>query len=705
MSEATAPIQTHYRTCNICEAMCGIEIQYQANKIISIKGDKNDPLSQGHICPKAVALQDFYEDPDRLKKPLRKTDNGWEEMEWDEAIPYVANRIREIQEAHGNNALATFLGNPNAHNLGNNVFGPILIKALKTKNRFSASSLDQLPHHVASSHMFGHSLLTAVADIDRTDYIMVIGGNPMVSNGSMMTVPNFPKRLKALQERGGKMVVIDPRKTETAKRADAHHFIKPETDALFLAAIIHTIFEEDKVATGHLTPILKRLDEVREAVAPFSPERVAKQTGIRAEDIRQMAREMSEAEKAVCYSRMGASTQRFGGVNLWLTNVLNIITGNFDAEGGMMFSLPAFDHIMATSKKGKAPRKEGPKTRVSGLPYNIGEFPTAALAEEMETPGEGQIKALLVVAGNPVLSAPNGPRLEKAMEQLDFMVAIDIYKTETSRMADVILPVATGLQSSNYDVVFHALAVRNTAKYSPRLFERDEDQRYEWEVLKALHAAYTGIPDNGMTPEFALDNMLKMGPYGQTGLSLKKLKENPHGVDLGPLKPCLDQRLQTHDDLIDMAPELFVEDLQRLENTFLESPSKDEAYPFALIGRRVLRHHNTWTHNSDRLMRGRNQCTVQVNPEDAATLGLENGEKIEVSSRIGRVEIEAEITDEMMPGVVSIPQGWGSRKKTNMKVAASYGGVSINALTDDKRLDTLTGNAAFNGMEVKLAKL
>jgi len=678
-------VQTHYRTCNICEAMCGIEIQYQGKEILSIKGDKKDPLSQGHICPKAVALQDFYQDPDRLRKPQRKTKTGkWETISWDEAIDTVATRFKEIQKKYGKDALATFLGNPNVHNMGNTFFIPFLLKAIGSKNRYSA--------------------LSPIPDIDRTDFMMMIGCNPMVSNGSMMTVPNFPKRLKALQERGGKFVIIDPRRTETAERADQHFFIKPETDALFLAAIIHTVFEQDAIQLGHLSTHIKGLDKLKVAVQNFSPERVAPATGISSENIRNITKQLLDAESAVCHSRMGASTQSFGGLCQWLTHALNIFTGNFDREGGVMFTQPAADHILATPKKGKPKSYGRYQSRVSGKPYYNGEFPVSVLAEEMETEGEDQIKAMLVVAGNPVLSTPNGLRLEKAIQQLEFVVSIDIYLNETNRHADLILPVAVGLEASNYDVIFQSMAIRNTAKYSPALFPKAADQRYDWEVIKAITLKLSGMPDNGFTPEMILDQMLQNGFYKREGLNLEKLKANPHGIDLGALRPCILERLQTDDELIDLAPDLFVADLVRLENTYFSKAKQNGDYPFALVGRRNLRHHNTWTHNSERLKRGRNPCTLLLHPDDAKNLGIENGKALQVSSSIGSVHIEAEITNEMMPGVVSMPQGWGSRKKTGMQVAATYGGVSINELTDETRIDELTGNAALNGTMVKVER-
>ncbi len=697
-------IKTHFRNCNICEAMCGLEIKYEGNKILSIKGDKNDPFSRGHICPKAVALQDFYYDKDRLRHPVKKTENGFVKISWDEALDLVADSIKAIQAKHGNDAVATYLGNPNVHNLGNQLFLPNFVRSLKSKNRYSASSVDQLPHHVAAKYMFGHSLLLPVPDIDRTDFLLIIGGNPLVSNGSMMTSPDFAKRMRAIQGRGGKIVVVDPRRTETAEKADEHFFIKPESDALLLLALINVLFEKNSINLRHLSELVNGLEELKKEIQFFTPEKVASGTGIPAGKIRTLAREMASANRAVCYSRMGASTQSFGGLCQWLTNVFNILSGNFDREGGAMFTLPAFDAVQVSSKKGK-PEKAIPRSRVRQLPGYYGEFPVATLADEIETEGEGQVKALITVAGNPVLSTPNGRRLQRSFERLDFMVSLDIYVNETTRHADVILPAATGLEIPQYDVAFNNLSIRNTAKYSPPLFEKGEGVKHDWEILTALTERITGKPHDGSTPETILDFAIRFGPHGKSGLNLKKLQEHPHGIDLGALKPCLAKRLQTNDDKIRMADAVFLEDLKRLEKVFFPevNPRQGEnknGYPFQLIGRRVLRHHNTWTHNSLRLSKGRNQCTLMMHSADAGDLGIENGEEVAVKSRVGEVQVEVELTDKIMRGVVSLPQGFGSGKNTGMTVAAAHPSVSINDLTDEFRIDELTGNAALNGVGV-----
>lgn len=691
---------THYRTCNLCEAMCGLEIQHQNKKIISIKGDKNDPLSRGHICPKAVALQDIYQDPDRLKTPIKRTKSGWESISWEQAYEEVYTNLRAVQDAHGLNAVGVYQGNPNVHNMGSMMFGPNFVRSLQTKNRFSATSADQLPHQVASLLMFGHVLLTPIPDIDRTDFMLIIGANPLVSNGSMMTCPDFAKRLKAIQQRGGKFIVIDPRRTETAAKADEHIFIKPGRDALLLLGMIHTIFAEKLVNLRHLKEITDDLEIVEDALRAYSPERVEKPLGITAEKIKTLARDIANANAAVCYARMGASTQIFGGLCQWLSNVLNILTGNFDREGGAMFTLPAFDHVGMTTMQGKGGSFGRRRSRVRNLPEYSGEFPVATMAEEILTAGKGQIKAMVTIAGNPLLSVPNGGQLEEAFSGLEYMVAIDIYLNETTRHANIILPPATGLETSHYDLIFNVLAVKNTAKYSPALFDIQENQRYDWQIFKALATKFTGKPDDGSTPEMLLDFAFKNGPYKKRGIDLKTLKDTPSGIDLGALKPILKHRLNTKNKHLQLAPTIFVQDLARLEKTFFTENDENE-FPFDLIGRRQLRGNNSWMHNATRLMRGKNRCTLLLNPKDASDLAIQNGQSVAVESRVGQVQIEVEISDEIMPGVVSIPHGFGhSKKGIQLAVAAANAGVNINDLTDEQLIDEVTGNVAFSGVKV-----
>jgi anaerobic selenocysteine-containing dehydrogenase len=708
--------QLHYRACNLCEALCGLEIEYKGKEIIAIRGDKNDPFSHGHICPKATALEDVHKDPDRLRQPVRRTENGWEKITWDEAFDEVERGIKSVQEKYGRDAVGVYLGNPNVHHTGSLLYGAPFIRSLLTKNRFSATSVDQLPHHFAAFFMFGHQLLIPVPDVDRTQFMLILGANPLESNGSLMTAGGIERRLKAIQARGGKIVVVDPRKTLTAKMADEHFFIKPAMDAFLLAAMIHTLYEENLVNLGRLAQFTDNVEAVRDAVADFSAETVAETIGIEAEAIRQLARDFANAESAVCYARMGLSTQIFGGLSNWLVNVLNIITGNFDEVGGAMFTSPAFDWVRFGGQ-GKYGRWN---SRVRGRPEFAGELPVSVLGEEILTEGEGQIKAMITNAGNPVLSTPNGQQLDKAFAGLAFMVSIDIYINETTRHANIILPPTTGLETEHYDVAFHALAVQNTAKYSEPLFKPEEGQLHDWEILRELRKRMEkGTKYESKKDIFKFFNLhrlidlaLRLGEYGswggrllkRGGLSLKKLKENPHGIDFGGLVSVLPNRLPN--GRIELAPKTILEDIPRLKADLKNSQNAQEnGFNLLLIGRRDIRTNNSWMHNSERLVKGKNRCTLLMNPEDAQSLNLENAQDVCIESRVGEILIPLEISETVMRGVVSIPHGWGhGREGIQLSVAAQNAGVSINDLTDDQQIDELTGNAAFSGVAVKVKR-
>lgn len=687
--------QKQHRTCNICEAMCGLIVEHDGEAVLSIKADPNDPLSRGHICPKAVALQDFRTDPDRVTTPLLKVDGVFQEIGWDEALDLAAEKLRAVQEQHGRDGVGVYLGNPNAHKFGNLLNLPAMVKALGTKNRYSSATADQIPHHVASIHMLGHPMLIPVPDIDRTDFMVIIGGNPVVSNGSMMTAPGFGRRMEELKARGGRVVVVDPRRTETADKASEHLFIRPETDAFLLLAMIHEVFEAGLVDLGALGGVVKGLDALRGAVAPFTPQMAQEHTGIAADTIRSLARDFAQAPSAVCYARMGASTQSFGSLCQWANNALNIITGNFDHEGGAMFTTPALDYVAMTSRKGQPRSCPEKRSRVSNQPLYNGEFPISVMAEEMETEGEGQIKALISVAGNPVLTAPNGPRIERALEDLDFMVSIDIHVNDTTRHADLILPGTVALEEDVYDMVFHSFAVRNTAAYAPAIFAPPNGNPKEWEVIARLTARLTGANQIGPSPEQVLSMLLPQGHHAGE-VTLDTLAKAESGIDLGPLVANLVDRLETADGMINLAPDVFLDDLPRLLN-FVSGATPE--FPMQMIGRRQVRSHNSWTQNSPRLVKGRNRCTVQIHPADAVRLGIVDETEVVVASRVGAVQMPAEVTDSMAPGVISIPQGWGQKNgKTN--TAAVQPTVSINDLTDDMRVDPVSGNAAFNGVAV-----
>lgn len=686
--------EKHYRTCNLCEAICGIEIEHAGGEILSIKGDKNDPFSRGHICPKALALKEIYEDANRLKTPVKRTGNDWREISWQEAFDEIVEKIGEIQAKYGRNAVAVYQGNPSVHNFGTLLNSGELLKSLKTQNNFSATSVDQLPHHFAAWTMFGHPLLMPIPDIDRTGYFLILGANPLASNGSLMTAPDIINRLEAIKKRG-KIVLIDPRKTETARTASEHHFIKPASDVYFLLALINTFFAKNLVNLGRLAEFTDGVEILREVSKDYAPETVEDLTGISASEIKRIAVEFAEAKTAVCYGRIGVSTQTFGGLCHWLINSINILTGNFDCAGGAMFTAPAFD-ILAFSKGGDIHNRW--QSRVRKLPEFMGELPVAALSEEILTEGEGQIKALITSCGNPVLSTPNGGGLEKALEKLEFMVSIDIYINETTAYADIILPAATGLETSHYDVIFNLFAVRNTAKYSAPLYPKNENAKYDWEIFQELAHRLNGKnePLNLVPPEAKLNLGLQFGKYN---FSLEELAKNPHGVDLGELQSCLPERLFTENKRINLAPEILVKDLERLKTNETEAGE----FPFRLIGRRHLRDNNSWLHNSEILTKGKNRCTLLMNERDAADLNFENNQTVKVSSRVGAVEIPLETTDKIMRGVVSIPHGYGhSREGVRLDTAKNHAGASINDLTDEMMIDELTGNAAFSNVKVRL---
>ncbi len=696
-------INTHFRTCNLCESMCGLEIKYQNKDIIKITGDKNDVLSKGHICPKSQALADLYNDQDRLKSPIKKTANGWKDISWEEAFDEIAREIKRIQTKYGKNSIATYRGNPAAHNIGMMLFGSSFIQNLGSNQVYTATSADQLPHHFASLKMFGHYLMMPIPDIDRTDFMLILGANPAVSNGSIMTAPGFSNRLKVIKKRGGKVIVIDPRYTETAKIADKHYFIQPNRDALLLFALIHVIFDQNLALAGHLAGHINGWNTIRDIAKHYKPEQIAPIIGIESEAVRELAIQFATAKTAVCYGRFGVSTQEFGGISQWLINVLNTITGNMDAIGGVLFTLPAIDVVGMSKRTGRTGSFNSIQTNVRHLPEFTGEFPVATLADEILNHGENPVKAMITIAGNPILSVPDGQRLEKAFDSLEFMVSIDIYLNETSKYADIILPTTTGLETPVYDLIFHQFAVRNTVKYSKALFDKDDNQRHDWEILKELNARLGG-KDNPLNLEQSLDFMLRFSPYRTYKLSVNELKKHPHGIDFGHLKSQFPERLFTKDKKIELAHPSFIEDLKRLDKQ-MENWQRDTitAYPFVLIGRRHLRSNNSWMHNSLSLMKGKERCTLLINPNDAEQLNLSDKQIVRVVSEIRAVEIPIEISDTILSGVLSMPHGWGhNRKGTNIHIAQEHAGVSINDLTDTRNIDELTANADFSGTRVKI---
>ncbi|WP_428313299.1 molybdopterin-dependent oxidoreductase [Hydrocarboniphaga sp.] len=703
------PERLHYGACNLCEAICGLEFRVRDGEILSIRGDDADPLSRGHICPKAVALKDIFEDSDRLRHPLiREAGGGFRQASWDEALDLVADRLVQIHNENGADAIASYLGNPTVHNYGSMTHSSHFLAHFKTRNRYSATSVDQLPHQLMVYWMYGHQLLVPIADIDRTQYFFVLGANPMASNGSLMTVPDFRARLKALQARGGKMVVLDPRRSETAEVADEHHAVRPGGDAAFLLAFLKTLFDEQLSRPGRLAAFSDGLEQLPDALAAFDLDTLAAQSGIASATTRRLAREFAAADGAAMYGRMGVSTQRHGSLCQWLIQVINIVTGNLDRVGGMLFTRPAVDLVGGAAGKPGSFGRWG--SRVRGLPEFGGELPVAALAEEILTPGQGQVRALVTNAGNPVMSTPNGRQLDRALDSLEFMVSIDLYLNETTRHADVILPPTPAMQHDQYDLIFHVFAVRNTTRWSPPAFDRSEGALHDWEIFTQLGervAARLGNkPRPAMRPDQIIDMGLQSGPYGAMQghplkLSMKALRAAPHGIDLGALEPSLPQRLVHGDKRIRCAPPEMLAELRRYHAELAQAASSVTG-ELKLIGRRHVRSNNSWMHNSTRLTKGPARHQLLMHPQDLLSRALIDGSKVRVRSRTGEIVVEVASSEQMMPGVVSLPHGWGhDRAGIRMDNAQRQPGASANDLTDELELD-VSGNAALNGVAVEV---
>ncbi len=694
--------------CNLCEAICGLELTIDDGRVTGVRGNPDDPLSRGHICPKGVAIGDIHADPDRLKQPVRRVGEGadarWEQISWDEAFDLVADGIARAVNDHGRDALGIYLGNPNVHSLGSMTHGIAMVSSFRTRNKFSATSVDQLPHQLVAHLMYGHQLLVPIPDIDRTSYFLVFGANPMASNGSLMTVPDFPGRLRELKARDGRMIVFDPRRTETAKVASEHHFVRPGTDAWVLLAMVNTLFAEGLTRPA---AYVDGLDAVAAAVAGFTPELAERASGVPVETILRITREYAASDGAAAYGRIGVSTHEFGSVCQWAIQLLNLLTGNLDREGGVLVTSPAIDAVgRGLIGRGHHDRF---RSRVRGLPEFGGELPVSVLREEIETPGEGQVRAMLTIAGNPVLSTPDGAALDRALAGLDFLAAIDIYVNETTRHADVILPPTTALERDHYDLAFHVLAVRNTARFTPAVFDKGRDQRHDWEIFREVTRRTHARLDAkapwkkrllrrarlSASPTFLIANLLRMGRE----VTMSDLRRHPEGVDLGPLRAgLLPDRLQTRSKRVDAAPALVLDDLARLTAQAL--PAEGE---LVLIGRRHKQDCNSWMHNSERLTRGRPRHQLLMHPDDLTVRGIEDGKTVTVTSRVGSVEVEVQATDDVMPGVVSLPHGYGHQRDGVLLARAGLvTGPSINDLTDPERLD-ISGNAALSGVPVTVS--
>jgi anaerobic selenocysteine-containing dehydrogenase len=734
-------IRTVHRVCPFCEATCGVSIEVDGRAILGVRGDKQDPFSRGYICPKAHALKQLYDDPDRLSHPVRRTSSGWEQISWDDAYKEVASGILDIRERYGNRAVGMYAGNPVVHDFAY-LYADVLGRALPGRTFFNPAAVDQLPKIISTGLMFGGPFPAAcpIPDIDRTGHLLIVGANPAISHGSLMTMPDAPGRIKRVVERGGKVVVIDPRRTETAKLASEHHFIRPGTDAAFLLAIVHTLFEENLVRLGAASSMVNGLDVVESIARDFVPEAVADFCGIPAATIRRIAREFSRSESAACYGRLGTCTQEFGTLSSWAVDLVNVLTGNLDREGGVMFTEAAASRAILS--KGKPFQFARFRSRVSGRPECGAQLPSSTMAEEILTEGDGQVRAMVLLMTNPLRSAANSNQLAEAFSRLDFVVAIDFYINETTRYANIIIPTPSPAEQSHYEFALYELAVRNVAKWSSAAIPLEPGIPESWRVLSRLSQHLMGMADKsdsefddmifaqltgamvkrsdrwkdltvaeiaekvGATigPERMIDMLIRIGSHGDgfgrypEGLTLAKVRESEHGIDLGALRPRLREVINTASGRIELAPPTMIDDIARLKNAMAT-----RADDLLLIGRRVLLSSNSFMHNLPIAVKGRDRCTLQISPDDAAAHSLVDGGFARVTSSVGTAVVPVEVTSDLMPGVVSLPHGFGHDvEESRLELAKAHPGVNLNFLTDNAAYDEASGTAVLSGTRITI---
>ncbi|WP_327150697.1 molybdopterin oxidoreductase family protein [Nocardia sp. NBC_01329] len=710
--------ETIARQCTLCEAHCGILVTVEDTKVVEIEGNPDDVLSKGYICPKATAMAGLHDDPDRLRTPVRRVGDTFEPIGWDEAFREIGTRLRQVRRDHGPHSVGMYLGNPAAHNSAI-MYAFALRIALMTRNFYTASSIDQFPQEFVAWQMYGSNFLMPIADIDRTDRMVIIGANPAVSNGSVTTMPGARNRIKNVRARGGKVVVIDPRRTETARLADEHVSVLPGGDPYLLLAMLHVLITEDLCDRTAVRTQCAGLDELRDLVADFTPEDAAPCAGVDAETIRRLAREHAAAKSAVMYARIGVCQTLTGTVTHWLVNTINAITGNLDRPGGQMYATPAVD-LMPLARR--ISPYYGAWTDRSGKYKSFRfELPVAALAPEILDDGPDRIRAMITYAGNPVLSTPQRGQLDKALGSLDFYVAVDMYITETTRHADIILPPLSPLEREDLDILLTMFSVHNNIRFNTRAVEPENDGLEDWEIMARLTTEILPLPLRSLTGRalnavFARFSPLRAaalgiaaGPHGvlrrgRSGVTLKKVRAARGGIDLGPLQPRLRSLIATADRKVQLAPRRFVLEARRLlDEARAGGADRDQGFDLRLIGRRHLRSNNSWLHNVPAMVKGRDRCTALMHPQDAAARGLADGGRATVSSPIGSIVVPVEISDEIRPGTVAIPHGWGHGEPgVGWRVAAGVPGANVNLLHDPEQVDRISGNAAVNSTWVKV---
>lgn len=739
MSTAKGLSTVGLRICPFCESTCGLRITLQGDRVERVEGNPEDLFSRGYLCPKGANIANASDDPDRLTTPLVRRGGQFEPATWDDAFARIRQGIGEIRSQYGKDAVGVYVGNPNSHNLAAPLYLRHVIKAVGSRNLFSPATADQVPTQVACARMYGSSKAVPVPDVDRTDFLLIFGANPMVSNGSLCTAPNFPARLRTLRARGGRIIVVDPRTTATAAMADQHLAIRPATDVWLLLAIIKHLFETNSTRMGTLTSRVTNLSKLRELTEQVDMAGVALRCGVDEASIIELCRAVAEAGVVAAYGRIGTCTVRHGTLTNWLIQCVNVLTGSLDAEGGMMFPISP----VRPRQNPPAPFRIGRwHSRVRQLPEIFSELPVSTFVDEVVTPGEGQIRGLVTVAGNPVLSAPQGGRLSAALPGLDFMVSVDPYINETTAHADVVLPPPPLLSTGHYDWSLSGYFVRAVVRYTPPVRPIPDGMLSDEDVLCRLAdslaaepwqqtpvafreralmndlAAAVADPDSAVSdrdaaelrallggttdPERRLDAALRLGPFGDhfgtrsSGLSLARLLEHPEGIDFGPMVARLDEVVTNPRGVIDLFPPEFAAEVRSL----LVEPAESG---LVLVGRRQLRSNNSWLHNVPKLVQGKVDCTLVMNESDADERGLSHGELVRVESRAGEITVVLEVSREIRRGVVSLPHGWGHDVPgSRLRVATNRPGSNANDLIDELPLDAQSGAAVMNGVPVQV---
>lgn len=732
-------------TCSLCEACCAAIMHVEGERILRVEPDREDPLSGGFICAKGAAIPEVEADPRRVRTPLLRRNGELQPATWDECFAFIEERITAIHAAHGRDAVAVYAGNGVAHSLGLQTYLADVLMALGTKNFFTAGTLDQIPRQAVSALLYGSASSVTVPDLDRARLVWIVGANPLDSNGSMLSAPGIPRRLQLIQQRAGRVVVIDPRRTNTAKRADEHVPIRPSGDAAFLAAVAHVLLEVGPVRSSALD-LCGDIEPLRELLRSFAPEHVSEACGVAAADIRRLALELRLTHPAAVYGRIGTTTQQFSSLVCWLIDIVNILAGNMDVEGGAMFCSPllAQDNTLGLPGRGPGKRLGRWRSRVRGAQEVLGELPAACLPEEIMTPGEGQVRALFVVAGNPALSNPDAMRVAAALERLELLVCMDIYVNETGRRAHVVLPSPPRLAKSNYDVMLYQFALRRYGRYTPAYRPVSAQERSDREILLRLASIASGERWNsdidaldartlermvqrevaragsslaGQAPapimealsrlsplERRLDFALRTGPFGDAfgardGITFETLRDAPHGLDLGPQEPRLPELLRTPSGRIEWLQPFVTAEFGRLRDWMSAARPR-----FVLVGRRQLRSNNTWMQHIPSLRQRTRRCTLLLSRTDAVEQGLHSDDWVEVSTGTGKVRVRVEVTDDILSGVVSLPHGWSDLEDAAAPDEAVQG-ANVNRMTGGATLDPLTGTACLNGYAVSIRRL